>query len=458
LDGKVTTRFLSRFSRITTSGNFIPEIDGLRFIAIGLVLLFHLVVNLAIKNPAAYDTRDGGVLGFVAAEGSHGVELFFIISGFILAMPFAARYRGLGPAVRLKRYFLRRLTRLEPPYILCMLLVFAVLVVLRGRDVLMLLPHLLASLLYLHNVVYGQESLVNNVAWSLEVEIQFYVLVPILTTVFAIRRTATRRMVIGGAVLACALGSQLFIEPDTRAFLTLARVLQFFLVGFLLADVYLVDWGSRPPPRSWRWDVVSLVGWPTLVMALHGAGTWNIVPAVPNSGALFAAVMFPVAAFLLYLAAFRGQVTNMILTNIWVTTIGGMCYSIYLLHNPLLDALLAVTRRIAPTGAYSLNVLIQGALTMPIVLAVCGAYFIAVEKPCMRRDWPQRLREQVRSALAGRSRPDRVGVQPSLTPREDRTARYPDQGAEPVDPAVKSGQEGGDIVPDVVLPDSAGPG
>ena len=85
----------------------------------------------------------------VARPGYHGVELFFIISGFILAMPFAAHHlKGQRP-VALGPYYLRRLTRLEPPYMLCMALLFVALVAFRGRDAGQLAPHLGASLLYL---------------------------------------------------------------------------------------------------------------------------------------------------------------------------------------------------------------------------------------------------------------------------------------------------------------------
>ena len=56
--------------------------------------------------------------------GFRGVELFFVISGFILGLPFAAHYlKGAAP-VSLRKYYLRRLTRLEPPYIVALLVLF----------------------------------------------------------------------------------------------------------------------------------------------------------------------------------------------------------------------------------------------------------------------------------------------------------------------------------------------
>jgi peptidoglycan/LPS O-acetylase OafA/YrhL len=77
--------WLDGFRRITTSGEFIPEIDGLRFIAIALVITHHLALFVSIQRG-----QNEGPL----SRGQLGVELFFVISGFILAVPFAMQYLG----------------------------------------------------------------------------------------------------------------------------------------------------------------------------------------------------------------------------------------------------------------------------------------------------------------------------------------------------------------------------
>ena len=58
-----------------------------------------------------------------------GVELFFAISGFILGIPFASHYLRGVPRVNLRRYFIRRLTRLEPPYIINLMVLAGILVI-----------------------------------------------------------------------------------------------------------------------------------------------------------------------------------------------------------------------------------------------------------------------------------------------------------------------------------------
>jgi peptidoglycan/LPS O-acetylase OafA/YrhL len=75
-----------------------------------------------------------------------------------------------------------------------------------------------------------------------------------------------------------------------------------------------------------------------------------------------------------------------------------MCYTIYLLHNPTWAILVDRTRSIAPTPWYGANLALQAAITVPALLIPCAVYFLLVEKPCMRRDWPRRLLNRWRQA------------------------------------------------------------
>jgi peptidoglycan/LPS O-acetylase OafA/YrhL len=369
-------RLLLPFRRITSSGDYIREIDGLRFVAIVSVYLYHLFGDVLKHSPAQAKATVAGSFFFMLALNLRvGVELFFVISGFVLAMPFAAAYLAGGRPVRLGRYFLRRVTRLEPPYVLSMLLFFTLKVFAGRGSFHQLLPHLGASLAYLHNEIYKEPSVISIVAWSLEVEVQFYILAPLLARVFQICSAALRRLVLtiaclGFSAVDCLWGQKAFVR------LSLLGSVQYFLVGFLLADLFVSR--GRTRAGQWSWDLVSLAGWPALAILLVSQSVWKNM-------------LIPWFVLVLYLSAFHGLWINRLFTNVWLTTIGGMCYSIYLLHNYAISALGAYTENLFLSSSIALRTLMQFVMMTPLILAVSALYYILIEKSCMRPDWPRQL-------------------------------------------------------------------
>ncbi len=120
-------KILSQLSRITTPGRtFIPQIDGLRFVAIMAVIGYHVrvICSYHLHTTPAGNAVEGDVVNDVLSVGHLGVELFFAISGFILSLPFARWWLGGGKSVSLRGYYIRRVTRIEPPYVIHLLFLF----------------------------------------------------------------------------------------------------------------------------------------------------------------------------------------------------------------------------------------------------------------------------------------------------------------------------------------------
>ena len=381
---------LSHLSRITTAGrNFIPQIDGLRFIAIMAVVAYHVrsvcLFHLGF-NPEA-DTGAGGIIAKVFEAGHYGVQLFFAISGFILALPFARQNLCGDKRVSLPQYYLRRVTRIEPPYVLhlLMLAVICALVLRRlpshphlyhnpdwARH---LFSHLGASLFYANGFIFGTHPYPNYVLWSLEVEVQFYLLAPFLAKVFLLRNDSVRRALF---VMAILLLSCTGWVPNYRIWASLAGNLQYFLVGFLLTEFFVAG-QLQAASRSALWDIA-------FVLSI-GAIVW-----LQKSPALV--LLLPWAIFLCCIASFRGWVSVWFLRNAWVSTIGGMCYTIYLYHSLLISFLVRLTLK-ARTHFLPLDLAIQFVLMAAIIVVVCSVLFALLERPFMRRDWPKNLAEKL---------------------------------------------------------------
>ncbi len=368
-------RWLRGFRRITSSGDYLPEIDGLRFIAIILVVLYHV----ALYSSVARKHEQG-----LYAYARFGVELFFAISGFILALPFALHHLGHGKKVSIRKYFLRRITRLEPPYLLSLVLLTILKVTLRGDEFTYLKLNLFWSALYLHGWANGYTSFINGVAWSLEVEVQFYLLMPLLSLLFFISNRWLRRAIIVSIAIAAISVQPVF----TRGYFTgytyerhLLNYLQYFLAGLMLADVYVTEWRGAPPAiRSggFGWgDCIWLAGWPLAFLVLV-------------TGGVTARALFPVIIFGLYVALFYSVLARRLMRVPVLTVLGGMCYSIYLLHSTVIEAAGRLSAGWLPTSFHA-TVFALFLYMAPLLLVICGVYFRLIERPCMRSDWPARL-------------------------------------------------------------------
>jgi len=368
---------IGKLRRVTSTGRFVPEIDGLRFLAIISVVAYHLNGTYLIRLQEMGHAVNAGLVGAVAGRGNWGVQLFFAISGFILSLPFAQARSGRSPAVSLKSYYIRRLSRLEPPYVVNMLFMFVLAMALHRNRGVNLVPHLGASLVYLHNLIFAGTSKVNVMAWTLEIEAQFYLLAPLLTWVFAIRRTYLRRGIILAVMIVAGL-AQIAGSMNPRVALSLLSQIQYFLAGFLLTDVYLWDWEGEPS-RAYSWD---LFGFVALALLVYVAGD---SPAFGNT------VVFPLLTFVLYVAGFRGHLLNWFFRRPAITVIGGMCYTIYLYHYPVLAIVNRVTLRLRLGPGYALNYIVQLSLCGAAVLVCAAILFVLIERPCMKRNWYMRF-------------------------------------------------------------------
>jgi peptidoglycan/LPS O-acetylase OafA/YrhL len=382
--GGLLSRVGDRLSRVTSSGEFIAEIDGLRFVAIAAVVLHH-IASIYMETSTRFgeeirfprDWRrlsDDSTVVLALWQGYFGVHLFFVLSGFVLGLPFARHFLGERPAPSLRNYFVRRLTRIEPPYVINMLLVFALLAYWRPVTT-EIWQHLGASLLYVHNLIYSAGSTINGVAWSLEIEVQFYILAPLFARVaFAIRDPKWRRVVLAAAIAGSAAFTQYVLWKTQLDGLkmSLAAYMQYFLAGFLLADLHQTGViGRRRDSRAW--DIAGIAALVLTWLAMMYWRRW-----------LFCVLPFMVLVF--YVGAFEGKLLRRIFVARPIVIIGGMCYTIYLYHVPIISFAKSIMVAVsAPNQPLWMDLGIQMLVFVPLILAVCAILFVYTEKPFMAR-------------------------------------------------------------------------
>jgi peptidoglycan/LPS O-acetylase OafA/YrhL len=321
-----------------------PAIDGLRAVAVMAVLVTHTAFISGFNGH--------GFLGEITARLDAGVALFFVISGFLLYRPFvAARYRGRrGPRVR--RYARRRVLRIVPAYWLAL-------------TVLAIWPGL--ALVHTDKwwVFYGflQDFSTQWVtggitaAWSLCVEVQFYVLLPVyalgLAALLRGRAPALQMRVELLVLLVLAAASELtrgltFADkaPDTISS-TILGTFSWFALGMALALVS-ARWHEAPvaerpaalrlvarrPLLPWAAAAALLVlltqmGMPVLDVSAYDTSDWVAGHIV--YGLMAACVALPIMLGV----EGAGGVPERLMTLRPVAWLGLISYGIFLWHHPL---------------------------------------------------------------------------------------------------------------------------
>ncbi len=303
-----------------------PEIQALRAVAIGCVLLYHFW-------PAALPA------GFV------GVDVFFVVSGFLIT-GLLLRDAERHDRVRLTAFYMRRIRRILPAAMVVLTAcAVATLVFVPRAEWPPFLQQTLSSALYVENWHLARDSLIPASAdlestpvqhfWSLSVEEQFYLVWPILIigALWLAARTGRRRSQVLAAVLVVTTvasfvhGTLLTLQDHNLAyFSTLARGWEFG-VGGLLALLPAIEGDRLRRTRA-------VAGWAGLAAIAFAAlaftdgdrfpGTIALLPvlgtaAIIVSGMPRAALsLAPVAALPL------------------VQWFGGISYSLYLWHWPII--------------------------------------------------------------------------------------------------------------------------
>jgi len=242
-------------------------IDGLRGIAILLVLFYHTWLFSWFTPQLSI----GGIslpVDVPARNGYLGVDLFFTISGFVLFFPHALRALGAGgPVQSTREYAFRRFIKIVPSYALALVATFFFSIEYASTSDLW--KNLALHALFVQNAFPDGFGTANSVFWSLAVEAQFYVVFPLVARAF---RAAP--FVTAGAMTLAALGYRygvarccLGVEVVTRQ---MPAYLDLFAAGMLAA--YVVVWiRVRRPELAGR-------AWPfTLAAALLAFGAFRLL-------------------------------------------------------------------------------------------------------------------------------------------------------------------------------------
>jgi peptidoglycan/LPS O-acetylase OafA/YrhL len=360
-------------------------IEGFRAIAAMSVLVYHVYYYAAPDGRAV----DLGVFTKIVDNFRAGVTLFFVLSGFLLYRVFVgAALRGRSmPSVR--RYLRNRALRILPAY-----WVILIAVALVFQSELLTAPLMLtANLLLLQNYVPsylagGEEGLGIVPAWSLVVEVSFYLLVPILGYIAV--RLASRRglgtvaaLVPVAAMLAVGIAAKAItraMEPSDALAIwnhALPTHADWFAAGMALAVARVLHEDGRLELRR-TWVAVGTLGataFAVLSAKLYYQGTLSGLEQQTAN-----AILFAVALGFVVLSSPQARAVRWLS---WrpVVFLGLASYSLFLVHDPMVRGFRDWGLTFGGTSGFALNLLIIAAISV----VVASASYLYVERPALAR-------------------------------------------------------------------------
>ena len=359
-----------------------------------------------------------------------GVTLFFVLSGFLLFRPYVSSALRGRPAPSLGNYLRNRALRIIPAYWVILLLV----AVLFHRSLLEAPKQLLANMFFLQDYVTAYMPHLNGgvgivPAWSLAIEVVFYVTVPLLgglaITLAARAALPPTAAVVAPIVVMVAVGigaklAQRALEFGWRWELSFLTHADWFAAGMAVA-VLRVLWedGRLPLPRGWRPAALVAAGVIALVAAkLYYAGTLSLVE--------YQSLIAVSCAILLALVVFAAEQSRTIRFLTWrpVFLAGLASYSLFLWHEPLVRAFRDAGLTLDGTGGFVVNLLLVSLVSG----AAAGLTYAYVERPALARKRIWQSNEEAATVEAATVEAATVEAAPVETVR----------GAEPMPPAAPS--------------------
>jgi peptidoglycan/LPS O-acetylase OafA/YrhL len=345
----------------------IPELDGIRGIAILTVLFYHLFSYSMFRQSwtgVAYLAMK------VTENWSHGVDLFFVLSGFLITGILLDTHRD--PHF-FRNFYARRALRILPLY-------YTVLVV-----ILLFYRHsgdyVLLSFFHLSNMapILGV-AMVNGAIWSLSVEEHFYLCWPLV-----VRRFNPGSMAVIAAAVCLA-------EPLIRAtafpYVSSVFPYSWFRLDGLASGAWLACFvRSRQYSEGSAKRLVIFLAAAGLLIEIAGS-PFGIRQHHTRFGAAFEfpPVNMICAAMVLWGAAFQGSFQTRILRSWPLRISGDLSYCLYLVHCMVMDAYDAVPLMLsdAPVVAGFRGILIRAAVVVPVTFIIAAVSRVILEKPALR--------------------------------------------------------------------------
>jgi peptidoglycan/LPS O-acetylase OafA/YrhL len=397
-------RFLALHTLRPSSGARLPGIEGVRAVAACSILLWH---SWLYSSPSGTPV-DRALLSHVVPDLQYGVILFFTLSGFLLYRPFAAVVLRNEHQLGFSRYLRNRALRILPAYW------FVLLVAAAAFDGLLVRRHgeLVAGSFHNGQDVARTATLTQNYspktvgtglapAWSLAVEVVFYLVLPVLAFgAWALAKRAHSRRgrriaaLAPAVILLCvgwsgkAVAARVFPGAPAQWGATWHTVVELsfwgmadlFSFGMILAVLFVeVEDRVLRLPRGWR-PATAFAAVALYVAVSVGTANEQLSYLPSNTVVALAATLALAAVTLPTAARERRTRVQRCLESAPFFAVGTISYSIFLWQVPLIFWLRAHHLVLGGRGGLIVNTLLLFTLTLVLSLAT----YLFIEAPALR--------------------------------------------------------------------------
>lgn len=305
---------------------YLPGLDGIRAIAVIAIIIFHL-------NPK---WLPGGFLG---------VDTFFVISGYLIAMLLINEYEKTG-TINILQFWIRRMKRLFPPVLFMILIVIQYIIFFDQSLLYQLKKDVIAALLYISNWWYifdglsyfeSFEARPLEHLWSLAIEEQFYLLFPLIL-ILMLNKWSKKNILLlffVVSILSAILMSTLY-DPAanvSRIYFGTETRLQTLLLGVMCAFIWPAFKLKRDAPRILV-VIIDFLGFIGLIVLMYSIYKLSEHSAFLFNGGFYVLGIFTV--LIIMAAVHPSSIMSRLLGIKPLTVIGKYSYSLYLWHYPVI--------------------------------------------------------------------------------------------------------------------------
>jgi peptidoglycan/LPS O-acetylase OafA/YrhL len=355
------------------TGKHLPALDGVRGLAVLIVVAFHTGGGAQSSNPI------GRAIGLTLKVGWSGVTLFFVLSGFLIT---GILWDSKGAEHWWRNFYVRRVLRISPLYYGSLLLVLVISGVFRNA------PGgwrgLWIYALYLQNIPWivdtgaGLRPLPLTHFWSLAVEEQFYLAWPLLLyklKTFAQVKHVCLAIFLSSIAFRCAVW-MMSPQPEAYNGFLLSRAGELALGGYLAMRLRDGSWNSLERIAPYL-TVGSLLGFVAVCAPSHIYELTNI--ACATAGLALITVFY---AGLIVLALGDGLV-HRAMGVAWLRWVGGISYGIYVFHVLLLPVYAWIAEALVPHAGRIEAIAVRGVVTWVVTALVAWLSYRYFEAPIL---------------------------------------------------------------------------